>query len=155
MQKEQVIRILEKYPEIDGEIAACRGFISELEQWYDTSGAITYDGMPKGKNSVSNPTERAAMNIPEFVREDIKIYSDKIAELQRIKAAVLQEVSRLRLKQKNVIFGFYFHRLRWEQVANCTHYSERQCKNIRDEAVERLASGFGRCTELILYAEKE
>ena len=32
--------------------------------------------------------------------------------------------------------------MKWEQVAVRNHYSERQCKNIRDNAVETLLKRF-------------
>ena len=82
------------------------------------------------------------MNIPDYVRTDIQEYTKEIEKLQKVKVEILKEVARLTMKQKNVIFGYYFHKMKWEQVAEGTHYSERQCKNIRDAAVERLLKGF-------------
>ena len=65
-----------------------------------------------------------------------------MATLQNLKAKILQEVSRLKLKEKSIIFDFYIHNMKWEQVAVRNHYSERQCKNIRDNAVETLLKRF-------------
>lgn len=143
VEKSQVIKALEYSTEIEGEVRTLRGLIKELEQCYDTSSGISYDGMPKGKNHLSNPTEKTAMNIPDFVRKDIRNYTEKIAQLQKFKCEIVKEVLRLPLKQKQTIMMFYFKKLKWMQIADELHYSERQCKNIRDNALDQLAENFG------------
>lgn len=142
MNRKKVLKFLELFPEIDGEIRARRSIISDLEQYYNPIQGIGYSDTTKGKYANSNQTERIAMNIPDYVRTDIQEYTKEIEKLQKAKVEILKEVARLTMKQKNVIFGYYFHKMKWEQVAEGTHYSERQCKNIRDAAVERLLKGF-------------
>lgn len=155
MNKEKVVKLLKLFPEIDFEISVRRNILKDLEGYYDTSGAINYDGMPHGINNISNPTEKTAINIPDYVREEIKKYTSEIEELQKVKVEILKEVSRLSLKQKNVVFGFYFHSMKWEKVASRTHYSERQCKNIRDAAIDKLLSSFKKNAALTKYEIKE
>lgn len=155
MNKEKVVKLLKLFPEIDSEISVRRSILNDLERYYDTSGAINYDGMPHGINNISNPTEKTALNIPDYVRGEIEKYKSEIEELQKVKVEILKEVSRLSLKQKNVVFGFYFHSMKWEKVANRTHYSERQCKNIRDAALEKLLLSFKKNTALTKYEIKE
>lgn len=155
MNKGKVLKLLELFPEIDGEISARRSVISDLEQYYNPIQGIGYSDTTKGKYANSNQTERIAMNIPDYVRGDIQHYKQEIEELQKVKVEILKEVSRLTMKQKNVIFGYYFHGMKWEQVAEGTHYSERQCKNIRDGAVERLLKGFEKNRVLSAYEIKE
>lgn len=142
MNKRKVLKLLELFPEIDGEIRARRSIISDLEQYYNPIQGVGYSDTTKGKYANSNQTERIAMNIPDYVRTDIQEYTKEIEKLQKVKVEILKEVARLTMKQKNVIFGYYFHKMKWEQVAEGTRYSERQCKNIRDAAVERLLKGF-------------
>lgn len=142
MNKRKVLKLLELFTEIDGEIRARRSIISDLEQYYNPIQGVGYSDTTKGKYANSNQTERIAMNIPDYVRTDIQEYTKEIEKLQKVKVEILKEVARLTMKQKNVIFGYYFHKMKWEQVAEGTHYSERQCKNIRDAAVERLLKGF-------------
>lgn len=154
MCKEKVVQLLQLFPEIDGEIRVRKNIVSDLEQYYDTRGAIRYDGIPGGKYNISSPTERA-LDIPDYVSVEIRKYTEEITELQKVKVEILKEVSRLKLKHKNVIFGFYFHGMKWEQVANGTHYSERQCKNIRDEALEKLLQSFCKNRVLVTYQIKE
>ena len=143
MDKGKVIELLEYYKEIDGEIGIYRRIVSEYEdRFYNTIGAMAGDGMPKGKNHITRPVENAAIHIPDNVRGDIAEYERKIHTLQILKSQMLQEVSRLRLKEKSIIFDYYIHGLKWEQVAERLHYSDRQCKNIRDAAVEKLIVRF-------------
>lgn len=138
MNKTTVIKYLKYSRGIDDEIKIKRNIVEDLEMCYDTSAAVNYDGMPKGQNHISNPTEKTAMNIPDYVRKEIREYTEEIEQLQKLKCEIVKEVLRLSLKQKQVIMMFYFQDLRWVQIADLLHYSERQCKNIRNEAVERL-----------------
>lgn len=143
MDKQKVIEILDYYKEIDGEIAFYRRTLTDYEnQYYNTMGAIASDGQPHGKYHISRIVENAALNIPDYVREIMKDYSERIETLQRLKSQILQEVSRLKLKEKTIIFDYYIYGMKWEQVAERIHYSDRQCKNIRDAAVEKLAERF-------------
>lgn len=149
------MQFLKLFPEIDEEIRTRRSIVADLEQYYNPVSAIQYDGMPKGKNHISSQTEQAALNIPNYVHKEIKQYESEIEALQQVKVEILKEVSRLKLKQKKVIFGFYFHGMKWEQVAERTNYSVRQCKNIRDEALERLLQSFSKNRVLKEYQIKE
>lgn len=143
MDKEKVIKILEFYKEIDGEIGIYRRILRDYEsQYYNTIGAMANDGQPKGLNHISRPTENAAMNITDYVRRDMKDYEEKVENLQKLKSQILQEISRLKLKEKTIIFDFYIYSMKWDVVAERNHYSDRQCKNIRDAAVEKLAEKF-------------
>ena len=143
MDKGKVIKILEFYKEIDGEICLYRRILHDYEsQYYDTICATVNDGQPKGQNHISRPVESAAMNIPDYVREEMEEYEEKVRVLQRMKSQILQEISRLKLKEKTIIFDYYIYGMKWEQVAERNHYSDRQCKNIRDTAVDKLAEKF-------------
>lgn len=143
MDKRKTIKILEFYKEIDGEIATYCNILHDYESvLYNTIGQAENDGQPKGQYHISRPVENAAMSIPECMRKDMKYYEEKVQQLQKIKSQILQEISRLRLKEKTIIFDYYIHGMKWEQVAEHNHYSDRQCKNIRDTAVEKLAERF-------------
>lgn len=143
MSKERVIELLEYYKDIDGEVKIYRKILEDLtDQYYNPLGAIQCDGLPKGKYSISRQTENMVLNIPDYVSGEMRDYEERVATLQNLKAQILQEVSRLKLKEKSIIFDFYMHNMKWEQVAVRNHYSERQCKNIRDNAVETLLKRF-------------
>jgi hypothetical protein len=142
MDKAKVIRILKSFPEIDEEIRTIKNAIADLEQCYNPISAIQYDNMPKRSYHAKSQTEKMAINIPNYISKEINIYKQKIETLQKVKVEIIREVSRLNLKHKKIIFGFYFQGMKWEEVAECTNYSDRQCKNIRDEALEKLLKGF-------------
>lgn len=145
MEKSKVIELLEYYKDIDGEVSIYRKIITDLtDRYYNPIGAIQCDGLPKGKNNISRQTENMALNIPDYVSGEIREYEEKVQQLQNLKAQMLQEISRLKLKEKRIIFDFYIHNLKWERVAERNAYSERQCKNIRDNALETLSQRFGK-----------
>ena len=124
MEKKQVIELLEYYKDIDGEVMMYRKIINDLtDRYYNPVGAIRCDGLPKGKNNISRQTENMALNIPDYVSGEIKDYEAKVRKLQGLKAQLLQEISRLKLKEKRIIFDFYITNLKWEQVA--VHIPER------------------------------
>lgn len=137
-----VVAILTFYRNIDGETRFYRDIVSELESYYDTIGGQSLDGMPKGKNHISNMVEAVALNVPEGTGEAISGYEAKIAELQALKVEILKEISRLEYRLKSIVTDYYLHGLKWEQVSARNHYSERQCKNIRNAAVVALAEAF-------------
>lgn len=155
MDKAKVIRLLEFFPDIDEEIRAKRSAIADLEQYYNPVSGIQYDGMPKGNYHEWSQTEKIAMNVPNYVSKETKIYQTEIEVLQKVKIEIIKEVSRLNLKHKKIIFGFYFNCMKWEQVAERTNYSDRQCKNIRDEALGKLLAGFQKNKVLTEYQIRE
>lgn len=138
-----VVAILTFYRNIDGETRFYRDIVSELESYYDTIGGQSLDGMPKGKNHISNMVEAVALNVPEGTAEAISGYEAKITELQALKVEILKEISCLEYRLKSIVTDYYLHGLKWEQVSTRNHYSERQCKNIRDTAVKSLVKPFG------------
>lgn len=107
MNKNKVLKLLELFPEIDGEIKSRRSFISDLEQYYNPIQG-GYSDTTKGKYANSDPTERLALNIPDYVRGDIQRYQREIEELQKVKVEILKEVSRLTMKQKMLFSGIIF-----------------------------------------------
>lgn len=151
MDKATVVRLLEFFSDIDEEIRARRSMVADLEQYYNPVSAMKYDGMPKGNYHAGSQTERAAMHIPDYLRGEIRLYRSEIETLQKVKIEIIKEVSKLNLKQKKIIFGFYFNCMKWEQVAQRTNYSDRQCKNIRDDALGKLLDGFRKNKVLVEY----
>lgn len=143
MDKKDVLDALMFYRNIDGEIRYYRSMVEELESYYDTIGGQSLDGMPKGKNHISNAVEAVALNLPDGIAENIDYYTAKIEGLQTLKVEILREISGLEYKLKAIVTDYYLHGLKWEQVSARNHYSERQCKNIRDAAVGSLVKSFG------------
>lgn len=143
MNRNKVIELLEYYRKIDEDIEIYRSILRDLTNcYYNPLVAAQCDGQPKGQNNISRQTENKALNVPDGASKEIQSYERKIEILQKLKSQILQEVSCLRFKEKSIVFDFYISGLKWEQVAVHNHYSERQCKNIRNTAVESLIPRF-------------
>ena len=128
MKQERVIAILDFYRDIDKTVTMNERVIRNLEdQYYSTLGAVNSDGMPHGKGGVSD-------TIANMRRENEK--------LTAIKGEILSELNALNYREKAVIYGFYIDGLQWERLSQRVNYSPRQCRNIRNIALERLAKRF-------------
>lgn len=144
MDKNKVVEILLYYRNIDGAIRLYRETLDDLESYYDTIKGQNMDGMPHGSGGTGNPVESTVLNLPPDLRENIDFYNGKINELHRLKVEVLKEVSGLEHRMACIVMDYYLHGLKWEQVSVRNHYSERQCKNIRNTAIDNLAQKFGK-----------
>lgn len=143
MQREKVVAILKFYRDADKTIRLNERVIKNLEdQYYDSVGAVNMDGMPRGRGGTSSPVERTVLNIPRSVVNTIDSMERDNRKLEEIKAAILEELNRLNYHQKAVILGFYIDGLQWERISERLNYSPRQCRNIRDGALDRLAKRF-------------
>lgn len=145
MEKEKVIETLKFYPYIEKEVELNKRIIGDLEdQYYSSMGAINMDGMPKGQGGVSNPTERTVLNVPDVVRESIGEIEESNLQLHRLKVEILKELNTLPYEYKSIIFDFYVTGLHWVRISERINYSPRQCKNIRNSALEKLSAKFGK-----------
>lgn len=142
MKKGKVIEILMYYRNIDNEIKINKCIADDLEEQYNSMGAISIDGMPKAQGNISRVTENIALNLPDGLSSEISLYRGKMNDLHKLKTEILKEVSCLEYRQKSIVVDFYLYGLKWEQVAVRNNYSERQCKNIRNEALKSLAPKF-------------
>lgn len=143
MQREKVVAILKFYRDADKAIRLNERVIKNLEdQYYDSVGAVNMDGMPHGKGGTSSPVERTVLNIPRSVVNTIDSMERDNRKLEEIKAEILKELNRLNYHQKAVVLGFYIEGLQWERISERLNYSPRQCRNIRDGALDRLAKRF-------------
>ena len=143
MKQERVIAILDFYRDIDKTVTMNERVIRNLEdQYYSTLGAVNSDGMPHGKGGVSNPVERVVLNIPQSVSDTIANMRRENEKLTAIKGEILSELNALNYREKAVIYGFYIDGLQWERLSQRVNYSPRQCRNIRNIALDRLAKRF-------------
>lgn len=143
MEKQAVVSILEFYKNIDEEIRLNKATITDLEErYYSPIRGINYDGMPKGKGGTSSPTENTALNVPGWVNAEMQELQREKAALYRVRAAIRKELNCLPYIQRAVISSFYLEGQQWVRISAQIHYSERQCKNIRDCAVGKLGRRF-------------
>lgn len=142
-EREKVVNILEYYRDIDNNVKLNNGVIKNLEdQYYTTLGAVNMDGMPHGKGGVSSPVERVVLNIPASVTKTIEELRRDNEQMLEIKGQILAEINSLPYREKAIILEFYIGGEQWEQVSQRLNYCTRQCKNIRDLALDRLGARF-------------
>jgi hypothetical protein len=156
MKQERVIAILDFYRDIDKTVTMNERVIRNLEdQYYSTLGAVNSDGMPHGKGGVSNPVERVVLNIPQSVSDTIANMRRENERLTVIKGEILSELNALNYREKAVIYGFYIDGLQWERLSQRVNYSPRQCRNIRNVALDRLAKRFEQNKQISRYVFPE
>ena len=135
MKQERVIAILDFYRDIDKTVTMNERVIRNLEdQYYSTLGAVNSDGMPHGKGGVSNPVERVVLNIPQSVSDTIANMRRENEKLTAIKGEILSELNALNYR---------------------VNYSPRQCRNIRNIALDRLAKRFEQNKQISRYVFPE
>lgn len=139
MEREKVIKILRYYNDIDGHIAFARSVLEDYEdKYYGLHGGNPLEGIPSKAGNISNPTEAAVMNIPVSASRKMDELNSEIAKLERLEAAILTEICKLPLLEKNVLTYFYLNSFKWVQIAKRVNYSETQCKKIRNKALDKL-----------------
>lgn len=149
MERENVIKILKFYNDIDGHISFARSALKENEEmYYGLHGGSTFGSAAPKTNKISNPTETAVLNIPDSTSKFMSELRSEIERLNELKAAIFTEVCKLPLVEKNILTYFYFKGFQWVQISSRVHYSETQCKKIRNKALEKLG-GFFEQNELI------
>ena len=111
-------------------------------QYYHPWKPTKLDAVPHEKNRLSSQVEKIILNIPDFVSQTIEQLERENRKLETIKPEILKECGRLPYHQKEIIFAFYIKGYKWERISSQLHYSPRQCRNIRNRALERLGKYF-------------
>lgn len=143
MKRGKVISILHFFRTIAKEIEMNNAVIEDLnDRYYITLGAVNMDGLPRGKGGVSKPVENMVANVPDYVRKRIEGKQRRNKRLEEVGTAIGRELDRLNYYEKAVVLCFYVDGETWEQISGRLNYSPRQCRNIRDKALERLGSWF-------------
>ncbi len=143
MEREYVKQILKYCADIDGHIAFARSALKDYEdKYYGLHGGNPCGGISSNTNRISNPTEAAVLNIPDSASRKMDELRSEIEQLGKLQAAILTEICKLPLVEKNIITYFYFKGFQWVQISNRVHYSETQCKKIRNRALEKLGGFF-------------
>lgn len=81
-------------------------------------------------------------NVPDYVRKKIEGKKRRNKRLEEVGTAIGRELDRLTFYEKAVVTWFYLDGATWEQISGRLNYSPRQCRNIRDKALDRLTSWF-------------
>lgn len=143
MDKEKAIKILEFYRTIDKDFQFNMRIINDLEdRYYPGIKATVIDGLPRSGSNTSSAVETAVLNIPETVFNTLKELEEQNRKLCKLKTEILKELNTLNHVSRVIIMAFYIEGQQWAQITGQVHYSERQCKNIRDNALEKLRVRF-------------
>ncbi len=143
MERGEVIKILKYCNDIDGHICFARSELSDYEdQYYGLHGGSAFGSMSTKTNKISNPTEFTVLNIPAHISRRMELLRSEVERLASLKTAILAEIDKLPLVEKNIIDFFYFKGLQWVQISSRVHYSVTQCKKIRNRALEKLGGFF-------------
>jgi len=142
MERENVIKILKYYTDIDGHLVFVRGGVKEFEETYFGLHSSGFGGVSSKTNKISNPTESAVLNIPNFVRAKVDAWRNEIERLNDLQAEIFTEICKLELVEKNIIVDFYIKKHQWVQISSRVHYSTTQCKKIRNRALDKLGGLF-------------
>ena len=144
MERERVKSILRFCRDIDGEIKHNAKIIQDYEDRYYLPGGGTLDGMPRSKYKTSSPTETVALSIPDFVRGEVCSLNEQNEQLGNLKAAIMQEINKLSLHQKTILYDYYIRGMQWVQISTRIHYGTTQCKKIRNRGLDNLANNFSK-----------
>ena len=143
MEREQVKKILLYYRQIDDDIRLCKQMLCEYEETcYYNIGGGTMDGLPHGKGSTSNTTEKAALAVNESDRTAMRGLEERAAQLAELKAAIVCEINKLPFSQKSILYDFYISGYQWVRISIKIRYSATQCKKIRNCGLDNLARQF-------------
>lgn len=142
MERENVKKILKFYNDIEGNIDFARNWLRDFnDKYYGLHSSGGFGGGSK-TNRISDPTEAAVLNIPDSARRKADDLTAQIERLYTLQAAIFTEICKLELVEKNIIVFFYIKGFQWVQISSRVHYSETQCKKIRNRALEKLGGFF-------------
>lgn len=142
MERENVKKVLRYYNDIGGHISFARRELQDYEDKFYSLRGGGFGGISSKTNKISNPTETAALNIPGPASRYMEKLRADIEQLYRLQADIFTEICKLPLVEKNIIVDFYIKRRQWVQISRHAHYSETRCKQIRNNALDKLGVFF-------------
>jgi len=108
--------------------------------------------VPKYSDTLQNRTLKdsvyeAVQKIFDEYQVHLDYYYGQLEELDRHELHMFEALKFLTPMEYKIIDLYYFKRYKWESVATKAHYSERQCRNIRDMAIGKLTFNYPRLME--------
>jgi hypothetical protein len=129
------VRLLSNYNQNKAVIEVLRAEIKAIENDVGLRSTGMVEFMGKKYNS-SSPVENEAV----FIYEKVKNKKKRIEVLELEVRKVDIGMGNLNKVQEKIIRKRYIEGKQWYQVARLTGLSERQCRNLKDEAFCRLIS---------------
>lgn len=138
MDAKSTIKILEFYRDIDDELKELHRREAEISDVYNTVSGINMDGMPHG-SAPGSPVENAAITAAYTdAGTRLSIIARRRDFLQVSRRVIEAQMERLNFRHKMILGDFYVRGRSWAQISLKMGYSDRQCKNIRGEALAKL-----------------
>lgn len=135
-----VIKVLSSFRDIPSQIKINNKIIKDNEeQYYNTLKSPQLDSLKGG--GISSLVEQAAINVPTGVKRALEKLERENERLNNLYEEVTKELSKLEYREKKIIYEFYVYEYKWEKIAR-GFYSVRQCKNIRNRALQKLKDLF-------------
>lgn len=146
MTPKQAEEILKFYKSIPGEIEMRRRRIAELDDRYNPLRSVSTDGTP-GAGYISDRTASTVIRIEaagESALAEIADTEAEIAKLQAMERDIFACVKHLPYLEKMVVYRFYWDGWQLSKIENELHYSERQCRRLKERALKKLSQDFKR-----------
>ena len=105
---------------------------------HDGMSGLSYDGISTSPtNEIKSATENTALSNIELIFYLERTIDTGILEIEAVDRALegLTSIERTIIEEK------YINSKQWWQVASMVCYSERHCKRIRTDAIDRMAVG--------------
>lgn len=143
MRQDEVYKLLEEYPQYTEKIVSLnhemhglmRAMAENCNQMSIQRGEIS--GMPKS-NNISDPVYQAYMETEKLTNEyqnQISHIAMEILDIINNKVKLDYALSQLSQVERNILEMRCIKRYGWNQIAQKTVYSDRQCRSIKDRAI--------------------
>lgn len=138
MDAKSAIKILEFYRDIDGELKELHRREADISDVYNTIAGINMDGMPHGSTPGSCVEYAAIEAANTDTGTRLALLARRRDFLQVSRRVIEAQMERLAFRHKTILCDFYVRGKSWAQISFKIGYSDRQCKNIRDDALKQL-----------------
>lgn len=142
-------RLLENYSALKGYIEMRQKELEEIE--YGGISAIELGEKTAPTNKINDPVFEEVVSIDRYRKEMKKEIEKKEKIIKKIDFAL----GKLDNLQRAVIKLRYLEGKQWWQVGTEVHYSERWCKHLRSEAINKMAIIIYGNNSLLLPATEE
>jgi DNA-directed RNA polymerase specialized sigma subunit len=101
---------------------------------------VTLSGPPKG-GKIPDPVYSAYLETEKLThqyQDEIKATALEIIQLMDKKNKMDNALNSLRPHERSIVELRFMRRLPWSRIADMTVYSDRQCRTIKDKAIDMI-----------------
>jgi molybdopterin-biosynthesis enzyme MoeA-like protein len=107
----------------------------------DTLKVPVFDGMPHSKQ-MQDLVYKAVQKILDEFQVHLDYYTRQLKLYNYAEATMYNALKCLEPHEYNIIYWRYIKGHTWEIVSMKTNYCEKQCRNIKDISIEKLAQNY-------------